>query len=210
LLNKKVTNITVPADDVPMPKISSKTIIDTNLDIKMAQTGLRIRKNMVAVEEASMYPMIGAQAEYKTADDDFADSIADMADDGSYTVGVRMTWNLYNGGIDTANIQKAKIEHLKTKVQVQLARKGIGLQIATIKTEINSKTEKIVFLEKELALANEIYSNYEGRYREKLSSMSDVIIKQSEQIEKILNLQMVKNERNERIFALEKLTNGEH
>jgi hypothetical protein len=38
--------------------------------------------------------------------------------------------------------------------------------------------------------------------------MSDVIIKQSQQIEKVLNLQMVKNQRNERIFALEKLSNG--
>jgi hypothetical protein len=39
--------------------------------------------------------------------------------------------------------------------------------------------------------------------------MSDVIIKQSQQIEKILQLQQVKNKRNERIFALEKLANGE-
>ncbi|MEA3228922.1 MAG: TolC family protein, partial [Campylobacterota bacterium] len=100
-------------------------------------------------------------------------------------------------------------ELIKTKTQVQLARKGIGLQIAKIRTEIKSSNEKVIFLEKELALANEIYSNYEGRYREKLSSMSDVIIKQSQQIEKILELQMVKNTRNERIFALEKLANGD-
>lgn len=209
LLNKKVTNIVFPGEDVPMPKISSKTIIETNLDIKMAQTGLKIRKNMLTVGQASMYPMVGASLEYQTSDNDFADSIADAATDGSYTVGARMNWNLYNGGIDSANIQKAKIEYLKTRVQVQLARKGIGLKIAKIKTEIKSKTEKIVFLEKELALANEIYTNYEGRYKEKLASMNDVIIKESEQIEKILKLQKVKNERNERIFALEKLANGE-
>ncbi len=39
--------------------------------------------------------------------------------------------------------------------------------------------------------------------------MSDVIIKQSEQIQKILQLQQAKNKRNERILALEKLTNGD-
>jgi hypothetical protein len=39
--------------------------------------------------------------------------------------------------------------------------------------------------------------------------MSDVIIKQSAQIQKILQLQMAKNKRIERIFALEKLANGE-
>jgi outer membrane protein len=40
--------------------------------------------------------------------------------------------------------------------------------------------------------------------------MSDVIIKQSQQIQKILELQMAQNKRNERIFALEKLANGEN
>jgi hypothetical protein len=39
--------------------------------------------------------------------------------------------------------------------------------------------------------------------------MSDVIVKQSSVIQKILELQLAKNKRNERIFALEKLTNGE-
>jgi hypothetical protein len=38
--------------------------------------------------------------------------------------------------------------------------------------------------------------------------MSDVIIKQSEQIQKILSLLEVKNKRTERVFALEKLANG--
>ena len=61
-----------------------------------------------------------------------------------------------------------------------------------------------------MALADEIYDNYEGRYREKLSSMSDVIIKQSQQIQKILELQVAKNKRNQKIFALEKLANGEY
>ena len=39
--------------------------------------------------------------------------------------------------------------------------------------------------------------------------MSNVIIKQSEQIQKILQLQQARNKRNERIFALEKLANGD-
>ena len=38
--------------------------------------------------------------------------------------------------------------------------------------------------------------------------MSDVIIKQSQQIEKILQLQMAINKRTEKVLALEKLANG--
>jgi len=206
LLNKKVTSIVTPKSAVPMPRINSKEILENNVDIKRALVGLKIRKNMLGVNKSANYPMIGAFAEVATADDTF---LGDAGDHAAYSLGMRLSWNLYNGGIDKASIEKAKIELIKTKTQVQLARKGIGLKIAKIRTEIKSSNEKVIFLEKELALANEIYNNYEGRYREKLSSMSDVIIKQSQQIEKILELQMVKNTRNERIFALEKLANGD-
>lgn len=206
LLNEKITDITTPTHDVPMPACTNDEILKSNLDIKRAQTGLEVRKGMVDVSESSFYPMVGAFGEVSTADDTF---LGDANDHKAYTVGARLSWNIFNGGIDGANHEKAKIEHLKTQTQVQLAKKGIELKISKIRTEIASFDSDIASLQNELNLANEIYKNYEGRYMEKLSSMSDVIIKQSEQIQKILQLQMTHNKRNERIFALEKLANGE-
>jgi len=207
LLNQEVTYIEVPTHNAPMPTYSDEDIIASNLDVQRASTGLIITKEMVGVSKASYYPMVGAFAELGTADDSF---LGDANDHKSYTIGARLTWNLFNGGIDSAKIEKSKIENLKTKTQVQLARKGIALQVNKIKTEIQTFDMEIKSLKEELVLADEIYANYEGRYREKLSSMSDVIIKQSEQVQKILQLQMANNKRNERIFALEKLANGEN
>lgn len=205
LLNQKVDNIHTPFVSVAMGKCEEDNIIDNNLDIKRAITGLEVRKNMVNVSKSSYYPMVGAFAEVSTADDTF---MGDVDTHKAYTIGARLTWNLFNGGIDEANLEKARLLHLKTKTQVQLAKKGIALQVDQIKTEIKTYDAEIESLEKELILADEIYSNYEGRYKEHLASMSDVIIKQSQQIEKILQLQQVQNKRNERIFALEKLANG--
>jgi outer membrane protein TolC len=207
LLNQKVTDITTPTQEVPMPTLSDEEILNANIDIQRASTGLEVRKSMIDVSKSSYYPMVGAFAEISTADDTF---LGDADDHKAYTVGARLTWNIFNGGIDDAKVQKSKIEHLKTQTQVQLAKKGIALKVAKIRTEIQAVNSEIESLQKELDLANEIYANYEGRYREKLSSMSDVIIKQSEQIQKILQLQMAKNKRNERIFALEKLANGDN
>ena len=207
LLNQKVNKITTTSSDVPMPKYSDEFILKNNLDIQKATTGLEIRESMLNVSEASYYPTVGAFGEIATADDTF---LSDAADHKSYTVGARLTWNIFNGGIDSSKIEKSKLDRLKTESQVQLAKKGIALKVAKIRTEISSADEEIESLENELALADEIYDNYEGRYREKLSSMSDVIIKQSEQIEKILALQVAKNKRNQKIFALEKLANGEY
>jgi len=207
LLNQQITKIKTPAQDVPMPTFSDEEILNSNIDIQKASTGLEVRKSMLRASESSYYPMVGAFAEVATADDTF---LGEADDHKSYTVGARLTWNIFNGGVDSAKVQKSKIEKLKVQTQVQLAKKGIALKIAKTRTQIKTLDAQIVSLNKELTLANEIYNNYEGRYREKLSSMSDVIIKQSEQIQKILQLQMAHNKRNERIFALEKLANGEN
>ena len=206
LLNQKVEKIQIPQTEIPTPLYSHEEILNANLDIKKAALGLEMRESMQDVSKSALYPMVGAFAEASTADDTF---LGDAVDHRAYTVGARASWNLFNGGIDDAQMQKSQIEQLKTKSQVQLARLGTALQIDKINTEIASFNEEIYFLEQELLLANEIYKSYEERYREKLASMSDVIIKQSEQIEKILQLQMMKNKKNERIFALEKLANGE-
>ena len=206
LLNKEISSIKIPTNNVSVPTISDEEILSNNIDILRAKTGLSIRRSMTDVSKSAYYPMVGAFAEVATADDEF---LGDASDHLSYTVGARLSWNIFNGGIDSAKVEVAKLNQLKTASQVQLAKHGIKLKIAKIRTEIETYDSEVKSLEKELKLSNEIYKNYEGRYKEKLSSMSDVIIKQSEQIQKVLQLQMALNKRNERIFALEKLANGD-
>lgn len=206
LLNQRVTSIKTPSLEIQMPSFSNSEILANNLDIQKANSGLEVKKSLIDVAQSSYYPMIGAFAEVSTADDKFLDEANEHQ---SYTLGARLTFNIFNGGIDSANVEKSRLEYIKTKTQVALANSGIELQTQKIRTEIQSYNNDIESLKKELLLADEIYSNYETRYKEKLSSMSDVVIKQSEQIQKILQLQQTVNKRNERIFALEKLANGE-
>jgi outer membrane protein len=205
LLNTPVSEIELPASDYPASSVDEETVLSRNTDLQKASQGLEIRSKMVEVAYAPFLPQIGAFAEASSADDTF---LGDFNDHKAFTVGAKLSWNLYNGGVDHNTLQKARIDKLKTQTQVELAKKGIALQYDKIRTEIESLNTQIKSLEKELELSEAIYRNYEGRYREHLASMSDVIIKQSQQIEKVLNLQMVKNQRNERIFALEKLSNG--
>ena len=206
LLNKKITDIKLPSVDIVMPKYTNDEIISSNLDIQKASSGLEVTKSMIDVSQSAYYPTVGAFAEVGTADDTF---LGDASDHASYTIGARLTWNIFNAGIDKANIEKSRLNFLKMQTKVKLATSGIELQVEKIQTEIETLNKEINSLEQELKLADKIYKNYEGRYREKLTSMSDVIIKQSEQIQKILQLQQARNKRNERIFALEKLANGD-
>ncbi len=205
LLNRDVESIEIPKSDVDLLDIDTQTIVAQNIDVQRAVTGLKIRRKMKDIEQADYLPIIGMQANVQTAADGFDDYAIDK---GSYTIGAQLKWNIFNGGADYAKIEKARLEVLKTETQVQLAKKGIALQVDKIYTEIESLDYEITAIKHELNLANTIYKSYEERYREQLSSMSDVIIKQSLQLEKVLALLQVKNKRNERVFALEKLANG--
>lgn len=205
LLNQDITDIVVPSNDRATTTISQADILANNSDLKKAAHGLEVSSSMVDVAYAPFLPTVGAFAEASTADNSF---LGDFSDHAAYTIGARLSWNLYNGGIDEHSLQKARINRLKTSTQLQIAKKGIALQVNKIQTEIESLDYQVISLEKELELADQITKNYEGRYGEHLTSMSDLIVKQSAQIEKIINLQMVKNQRNERIFALEKLSYG--
>lgn len=202
LLNQEVRQIEVPNYDLIEPSISAKEILENNIDIQKTLSALKIRENMLISEESRYLPTIGAMAEVQTADNTF---LGEASEHKSYTVGLQLKWNIFNGGADSAAIEQARVQSLKIKTQSQLARQGISLKIKEVQTKIKVANAKITNLEVELSLAKQIYENYEDRYKEQLSSMNDVIIKQSSWLEKILELLQAKNTRNTQIFALERL-----
>jgi len=202
LLNQDVEEISTPQYDLLTPQISTQDILQNSIDIKKAMTALKIRENILVAEKSRYLPMIGALAEMQTADDSF---LGDANDHKSYTIGMQLTWNIFNGGSDSAAIEKAQVQRLKMQTQTELSRQGIALQVKEIQTKIKTAEDKIKNLKIELQLAREIYDNYEGRYKEQLSSMNDVIIKQSSWLEKVLQLLQAENERNKQIFVLERL-----
>ncbi len=205
LLNQKTDEIAIPKDDKAITTADEASVMSNNTDLKKASHGLAVRSSMVDVAMAPFLPTLGVFGEASSANDTL---MRNMHAHAAYTVGAKLSWNLFNGAVDAHNFEKARIDRLKTATEVEMAKKGIALQYDKLHTEIDNLDEQIVSLEKERLLAGEITKNYEGRYHEHLVSMSDLIIKQSNEIEKIMTLQSVKNQRNERIFTLEKLNYG--
>ncbi len=206
LLNKKITSIILPSQNVKMPNITDQKILLDNINIKKAEAGLNISHNLVKASESSYYPSIGAFAQISTADNTF---LGNANKHKAYTVGAKLTWNIFSGGLDNAIIQKAKIQQLKAGTRLDLAKQAILLKVEKIKTQIKSFNYKIDSLKQSLKLADAIYKNYQDRYHEQLVSINDVIVKQSKEIQIILKLQAIKNKRNNSIFELQQISNEE-
>ena len=204
LLDEEVRSIQKVNDMAPMPKINPAEVETNNIDIQKALLGLQITEMAMNVAEANYLPTVGAFGEYGSADNSLWN---DFSDKDSYTVGVQLTWNIFNGGIDAANIEKAKVNHLKVQSQVSLAKSGIALKVKKLETEILSKDNDVKSYRKQLNFARKVYENYSVRYKEGIVSISDVLIKQSKELEVLLRLLTVKNERNTKIFEINSIIN---
>jgi len=204
LVDDKVESVAIADKDVPMPVMSKEEMLNRNIDIQKAKMGLKITDLAVGVERASFYPQVGAFAEYGSADDQFMN---DFSDKDAYTVGVQLKWNIFNGLVDKSKYEKARVQNLKVRHQVELAKKGIALQIDKIITEIKSREYDIKSLQEKVELARRVYENYYNRYKEGLISINDVLIKNSEEIQAVLKLAKTRNARNDKVFELENIIN---
>jgi outer membrane protein TolC len=206
LLNKEVESIKKVKDTAPMPKVTTEMLENSNLDIRKAKLGLHITEDAVTLEKSRYLPEVGAFAEYGSADNGLWN---DFTQKDAYTVGMQVKWNLFNGGSDAAKLEQAKIQYLKTKSQVALARKGIALKAKKLKTEVLSANADIQSYRKQYTFAKRVYKNYQARYKEGMVSISDVLIKQSKELEVLLKLLTAKNKRNTKVFELDSLVNKE-
>jgi outer membrane protein TolC len=204
LLNEEVSSIKKVNDMAPMPTIDSAEIESNNIDIQKALLGLKISQMAMDVEKSNYLPTIGAFGEYGSTDDELWNEFKEK---DSYTVGVQLSWNIFNGGVDAANLEKAKVNYLKVQDQVSLAKSGIALKVKKLETEILSKNADVKSYQKQLHFAKKVYENYRSRYKEGIVSISDVLIKQSRELEVLLKLLTVKNERNTKIFELNSILN---
>jgi len=205
LLNQDVSSIEKISDMAPMPTVSQEKLEANNIDIQKALLGEQIADMAVGAEAANFLPTVGAFAEYGSADDKLFNEFKHK---DSYTVGVQLTWNLFAGGTDYANLEKAKVNRMKIQSQVALAKSGISLKAKKLETEIKSKDADVRSYQKQLEFARKVYENYQGRYQEGMVSISDVLIKQSKELEILLKLLTAKNERNTKVFELNGVLNS--
>jgi outer membrane protein len=203
LLNTEVASIKKHDEMAPLNMPSKDEIKNNSFDIQKALLGLQITENAVWLQRASFLPMIGGFVEYGSADNVIFN---DFHDKDFYTIGLQASWNIFNGFADKINLEKAKIENLKTIDQVELAKSGTELKAKQLQTEALSAFETVRSDEKRLAYSSQVYENYLAKYQEGMISIGDVLIKQSKELEVLLKLLTTKNTYNAKVFELDSLT----
>jgi len=206
LLDTKVDSIRPVRGLAKEPRVTKADIERRSIDILKAKLGLKITKMAVKVEKSKFMPMVGAFAEYGSADNSL---LGDFRKHDFYTIGVQVKWNLFNGGADKASLEKARVNVLKVATQLKMAKKGIALKVKQLKAQIRTLNAQIRSYKKQLNYARRVYATYKEKYKEGLaSSITELLIHQSKEIEVLLKLLKIKNERNEKVFKLESIIKG--
>jgi len=206
LLNTDVDSIKAPKSDPKEPLVTKEIIEERSLDIAKAKLGLKITKDAIEVEKAKFKPTVGAFAEYGFADDRVIPKKISKKD--FWTIGVQAKWNLFNGGGDMASLEKAKVNHLKVATQVILAKKGMWLKASKLKSEIRSLRARTRSYYKQYKFANKVFLKYKAKYKEGLVGITELLIKQSQEVQKLMQYEKIKNKKNAKILALQDLING--
>ena len=199
---KEIDSISHTNELAPLPEKTIDQMVEECIDLKRAKMGYKITKENIKLKKSAYYPMIGAFGEYSTADDK---PFNDFTKHDSVTFGAQLKWNLFDGGKKSAELQEAKIEHMKMAEKLSLAKRGLALKIRQIITEVKSKDFDVKAKQKEFEFTKKVFEQFEGKYKEGLEKISDVLIKHSEEIKALLELLKVKTARNQKVFELESL-----
>jgi len=204
LLDTEVNSVRSSSALAPQPRVTKAMIEQRSIDIQKAKLGLKITRMALEVEKTNFKPKIGAFAEYGSADNT---PFNNFFNKDFYTVGMQLQYNLFNGGIDEANLEKARVNIMKVADQVRLAKKGIALKVKMLQTQIGGHDADIRSYRAQLKFARTVYRKYQEKYKEGIASITDVLIKQSKELEMLLKLLTAKNARNGKVFELHSLLN---
>ncbi|MCF6173583.1 MAG: TolC family protein [Campylobacteraceae bacterium] len=202
LIGVKVKSIKHVNELAPLPNSKSQELVKRAIDLKKAELGFKLTKENIKLKKSAFYPTIGAFGEYSTADNK---PFNDFFKHDSYTIGAQLKWNIFDGGKKNADYQQAIVEKLQMGEKLLLAKRGLALKIRQIITEVKSKDYDIEAKNEEFQFTKKVYEQFEGKYKEGLEKISDVLIKHSEELKALLELLKVKTVRNQKVFELESL-----
>lgn len=205
LLNDEITSIKII--DNPQAIQIKKVDIDNIIDIQKAKQGLKIQEASSDIEFANFLPQVGFFANMDLEENEMS-TLFDAKE--SYSVGIQVKVNIFNGNMDRVKYQQAKIKNLQALEKLKLAKKGTLLKINKLKAIIIHSKNDIKSLDDRRRLSQEISNSYKAKYKEGLVSISDVLIRQSEEIEVLLQLLGAKSTYNSSILKLNYIANKEN
>jgi outer membrane protein TolC len=142
-------------------------------DYKWMKLNTDTMKKKIAFDNADSKPMIGAHLEYGMNNDTL--DVGDINNKDYYVAAVGLTYTIFDGDINKAKTQKAKIDYLKTKNYFDYMQEGIALQVK--KNYLDFMTQKSTLKQKQKTqeMAEDILKETEDMFANNLKFRTNMM-----------------------------------
>jgi len=135
-------------------------------------------KTKIEMEKSALYPTIGAQIEYGYNDNQL-NNIQSNKD--YYMAAIGLSYNLFDGFLQTAKKEKAKIEYKKTHYYLEYMKDAIALEVKKNILTLEAKQKILKQKIKANNLSDEVLEQSEELYKNHLINMSNLLLQQANQ-----------------------------
>jgi outer membrane protein TolC len=153
---------------------------------------------MVTASKMNFLPRLNAFGTYELYDNNLFGTSA-----GGYVVGAQLSWNLFDGFKSVGKLQQAKITFEKAKTEELQYKAKSELEINKFSRQLLDAKEKVSLAQLNVEQATVAYRIRQNRFEQGLEKTTDVLISETQKIQKELEYQQAVFEYN---FTKEYLT----
>ena len=143
-----------------------KQAMANNPELKRSEQDLKSARLQTKLAFSNFIPSVGGFYSYSRRVDQFDALYKDFFDrEYTWTLGLQLRWNLFNGFSDYLNVQKSKINEKIFREQVDDTKRNIMSSIKSLVDNLESYREIIEINKENLESAREQYRLAQERYR---------------------------------------------
>lgn len=154
-------------------------------DLKAMEIQTEAYNNMYNASKMNFVPRINAFGNYELYDDSAFQTSA-----SGYTLGIAMSWDLFNGYQNVGNIKKNKVMAEKASTEYEQYKLNAALEFQKTLDALELSKSKLNTASLALEQATEAYRIRKNRYEEGLEKTSDLLLSESLKLQK--NLEYLK------------------
>ncbi|HDP98888.1 MAG TPA: TolC family protein [bacterium] len=139
--------------------------LNNRLDYKIANNELQYARSNVKYQKSGFYPTVSIFGSYNWWDVQFPQSKREIDEFDSYSFGVNLNINLFNGFKTKANVQHAQAAVISAEANLEQAKRQVVMDVKTTMLEIDKAIENIELTKENISLAEEDYKLASERFR---------------------------------------------
>ena len=160
-------------------------------DILAMDKSVEAYGKMAKAEKFAFFPRLNAFGSYELYDDTLFGT-----DAGGYTIGVQLSWNLFDGYKTIGKLQKAKVEYEKAQFERAQYKAQSQLELNKADRQLKDAENRVRLVKLNFEQSEEAYRIRQNRFGQGLEKTTDLLLSETQMFQKELEYQQAIFENN--------------